>query len=261
MLIASTVLAAVAISTWWLQRVAFTPSADEGRTHAILADDEIRGEIASVVASATAPVLSQSPPQLREFIEQIARLEAGSALMSGFVSEAHERLIGQRDDPVRIGPAEQVTIVRDERVALEPPITLTVQEVGTLAVIDTLLGWTSIVSGALAVLAFVAGLMLRPERGELTLALGIGLISLAASLVVFGYLVPLAVLPALSDSPWMGVFPRLANDARFVTFGAAVLALALGVLVTLGTASLRQRRQWSTPLAVGRYREQHNWSR
>lgn len=254
-------LFALAISTWWFQRVAFSPSADADATKAILSDDNIRAEVATVIASADAPELGQSPTQLKEFIEQIAAHPDGPALMTGFVSGAHARLIGELDEPVRISAAEQVTIVRDELVANMPPITLIVQEVSALSTIDEAASWIALVALALGGLTAIAGIVIRPERGELTLALAVGLGSLALLLIVLGYLVPMAVLPSLSDNTWMGVFPRLANHNRGLTLGVAGGAVVLGAAIMLGTGSLRQRRQFSTPLSVGRYREQHSWSR
>jgi len=260
-LIAAGVFLAVAASSFWLGRVAFTPSSDTDATQAILGDEEIRSEIASLVAGADAPVLNQSPSQLKEYIEQIATIPAGADVMAEFVGEAHARLIGERADPVRISGPQQVLIVRDELVALQQPVTLPVQEVGSIALVNTVVGWITMITAILGVLALIVGMILRPERGEFTLALGIGLGCLGVLMVVLGYLVPLAVLPAFSGTTWTGVFARLANHWRTVTIGIGLVAVILAGLVMFGTTSLRQRRQWSTPLAVGRYREDRSWSR
>lgn len=261
MLIISGVLIALAISTWWFQRVAFSPSADAGRAHAVLDDPDIRAEVATVIASADAPTLGQSPTQLKEFIEQITALRAGSALMTEVIADAHARLIGELDEPVRISGPVQVTIVRDERVAEMPDVTLPVQEVGTLSVVNTLAGWTALVCGVLGLLALIAGFLMRPERGEATFALATGFGSLAVLLITLGYLAPLVVLPSISTTTWMGVFPQLANHYRTLTLVFAVVSgvIALGLLWLSGGAG--PRRQSSTPLAVGRYREQQRWSR
>lgn len=261
LLIVASALIALAIGSWWLERVAFSPSNDADVAYSVLGDADIRGQVATVVASADAPTLSQSPTQLREFIEQIARIPDGAALMSDIVGDAHARVIGADDGPVSISAEEQVVIVRDERVGEMPPLTLPVQEVGSTAFVDGATGWVALGSLAAGIVLLLVGIVLRPERGEGTFALGVGLASLAVSVFVFGYLVPLAVLPALSDDVWMGVFPRLAAHHRNVTLILAAVALVLAVVVVLGTSSRRQRRQHSTPLNVGRYREEHRWSR
>lgn len=261
MLIVASVLLALAIGAWWLDRVAFSPSDDSGVALSVLGDEDIRAQIASIVASADAPVLQQSPAQLKEFIEQIARIPDGAALMSRIVEEGHARVIGQTDERVLITAAEQVTIVRDERVGEADPLTLPVQTVGSMSFLDSWIGWVALGTAMLGLVALLIGIVLRPERGEGTFALGVGLATLSGSLFVFGYLVPLALLPVFSDDPWMGIFPRLANHHRNLTLLLAVIALGIAAVVVFGTSSRRQRRQSSTPLNVARYRDDRSWSR
>lgn len=261
MLIVGAVLIALSIGVWWLQRIAFTPSDDSGVAHSVLGDEDIRGQVAAIVASADAPVLSQSPTELKEFIEQIARIPDGAALMSRFVAEGHARVIGANDRLVLITADEQVAIVRDERVGEADSLTLPIQRVASMAFLDRWLGWIALVTAGLGLLFLLVGIVMRPERGEGTFALAVGSASLAGSLFVFGYLVPLAVLPAVSDEPWMGVFPRLANHHRNLTLLLAIIALAIAAVIMFGTSSRRQRRQGSTPLNVTRYRDDRSWSR
>ena len=261
MLIAAAVLIALSAGVWWLQRVAFTPSTDSSVAYSILGDEEIRGQVATIVAGADAPVLGQSPAELREFIEQIALIPEGAALMSDFIGDAHGHLIGAIDGRVVISAQEQVNIVRNELVGEAAPLTLPVQRVGSMAFLDEWLGWVALGSLGLGVLVAIAGTFLRPERGEGTFALGVFFAGTAGSLVVLGYLVPLLVLPAFSDDPWMGVFPRLANHHRNLTLLLAVACLVIAALIVLGTSSRRERRQHSTPLNVGRYRDERSWSR
>lgn len=261
MLIIGAVIIAIAIGSWWLQRVAFSPSDDSGVAQSVLGDQDIRGQIASIVAAADAPILQQSPTELREFIQQIARIPDGAALMGPIVAEAHGRLIGKNDALVLVTADQQVTIVRDELVGGAAPLTLPVQRVGSMAFLDRWLGWFAIGTALVGLLFVLGGIVMRPERGEGTFALGVGLASLAGSLFVLGYVVPLLVLPAFSDDPWMGVFPRLADHYRNLTLLLGVIALALAAAIVFGTSSRRERRQGSTPLNVTRYRDDRSWSR
>jgi hypothetical protein len=261
MLIAAAVLVAISVGMWWLQRVAFTPSSDSGVAHSILGDEEIRGQVATIVAGADAAVLGQSPAELREFIEQIARIPDGAAVMSEFVGDAHGRLIGSFDDRVMITAQEQVNMVRNELVGEASSLTLPVQEVGSIAFVADWLTWAAVGALGLGVVLALAGIFLRPERGEGTFALGVLFASTAGSLVIFGYLVPLLVLPTFADDPWMGVFSRLANHHRNLTLLVAVACLVVAALIVFGTSSRRERRQHSTPLNVGRYRDERSWSR
>lgn len=260
LLLVSAVFAALAFGSLWLQHVAFSPSSNSSVTYSILGDEDIRIQIATVVASADAPVLSQAPLQLREFVDDIAQIPAGAALMSRFVAEGHALLIGEFDGPVRIDAEEQVSIVRDERVGDEDPITVPVQRVGSMSFLDTWLKWFAVACGGVSLLTLLAGIILRPERGEGTFALGTAFASTAVSLFGFGFLVPLVALPVFADDPWMGVFPQLAKHHRNITVLMAVLALAIAALIVFGTSSRRERRQHSTPLNVGRYRDDRSWS-
>jgi hypothetical protein len=129
-----------------------------------------------------------------------------------------------------------------------------------ISAIDTVSWWLAVVAAGLGVVAVLAGIVLRPEHGEPALALGGGLATLAVLFPLLGWVVPAALLPALSDDTWVGVFPALAADSRLITFGVAIGALVVAVVVVAATSGGRQRRQFSTPLAVGRYREQQRWS-
>ena len=97
-MIVAAVLIALSAGLWWLQRVAFTPSNDSTVAHSILGDEEIRGQVATIVAGADAPVLGQSPAELREFIEQIARIPEGAALPDvGDIERIEPQLPRSRD--------------------------------------------------------------------------------------------------------------------------------------------------------------------
>ena len=181
--------------------------------------------------------------------------------MRDFVADAHRKVIGDFEGSVRIPASTQVEMVRHEGVALMPPLTLPVQEVGALSAIKTIVGWTWILSAVGALLVGLLGLFVRPERGEFTFALGATLGAAGVALVLFGWLVPATMLGAVSDEIWTGVFARLAgHNLRFTLLGALIL-VALGGIVVYGTTGLRVRRGGSTPLAATRYRsETRSWS-
>jgi len=259
-LLISGALFAVAISTFWMDRVAFTPSADTDSTYAVYGDEDIRRQVATLVAQADASELSMSPNDLSTFIEQITRIRDGATEMRQFTADAHALLIGDREDPVLITAEEQVQLTRTERVALQPVIRIPVRRVATLDVIASITSWTWLVSFGLAALTLLIGLVLRPERGEFSLAFAAGSAATGALLIVFGYLVPAFVLPSVSQDDWVGVIPRLAAYRRASTLIAAGVFVAIGAVTFLTTGGARQRRQRSTPLSVGRFREQQRWS-
>lgn len=250
-------LFAVSISTFWLERVAFSPAASTDATFEIIQDEDIRGQIATLVATVDGPTLGMSPNLLAETIEGLTARRAMAAEMRRFAGEAHAVLIGDSDGPVEILPSEQVQIVRDEHVALMPPITLPVSEVGSVTVVKTIVGWTWLIAGAAAIVTMLLGLFVRPERGEFAFAFGAGCAATGVMLIIMGYIVPAVILPALSDDVWMGVFPRLAVNSLNATLLGAFVFVLIGAASFFATTGLRQRRQSSTPLAATRYREQY----
>ncbi len=259
-LLASGVFFSIAISVFWLDRVAFTPEIDTDATYAIMGDEDIRLQLGSIIAGADASELGMSANDLRILVTQIARIRDGATEMRQFTGDAHALLIGDREESVVITPAEQVQITRTERAAVLPEITLPVKRVGAMAIIATVTTWIWLISFALAVLTLLVGLILRPERGEFAFAVGVGCALTGVLLLVNGYLVPGFVFPSIAKDTWMGVFPQLAGHRRTATLIGTVSFIAAGGAAILLTGNSRQRRQRSTPLATTRYREQRRWS-
>lgn len=251
---------ALAISTFWLERVSFNPEINTDSTFAILGDEDIQRQIASVVSGADAQELGLSPADLQVLVTQVTRIRDGATEMRVFTAAAHDRLIGGRSEPVVITPGEQVQITRTERAAVLPPITLPVERVAAFDVLASITRWTTLVSLAIGVLTLLFGLILRPERGEFMFAFGSALIATGVGLVLFGYLIPTFIFPLISDDTWVGVFPSLATHRLPQTLGGAFVLIVLGAASILFTGSSRQRRSRSTPLAATRYREQRSWS-
>ncbi len=260
LLLVSGALFAVAIGTFGLERVAFTPANDTDATHAIMGDEDIRRQVASLVASNDAAELGQSSSALRDSIEGYLEIREMSMEIRQFTFDAHRRVIGDNSQNVVITPEQQVELVRSERVALRPPITLPVNRVGAMAIIASVTTWTWMISFALASLALLVGLVMRPERGEYSFAFAVGTASTGVLLVTFGYLVPAFLLPAVSDDIWVAAIGRLAGYRRTATLIGGAVFVLVGALTMLSTSSARRRRQRSTPLSVGRFREQQRWS-
>lgn len=259
-LLASGAFFALAISVFWLDRVAFTPEANTDATFAIMGDENIRLQLGSLIAGADASELGMSANDLRLSVTQVARIRDGATEMRQFTADAHARLIGDREEPVDITADEQVHITRTERAAVLPAIRVPVERVGAMAIIATVTTWTWLIGFGLALLTLLVGIILRPERGEFSFAFGVGCALTGALVFVMGFLVPAFVFPSISDDTWMGVFPQLAKHRQSATFLGAIAFIVAGAASVLLTGNSRQRRQRSTPLATTRYREQRRWS-
>ena len=82
-------------------------------------------------------------------------------------------------------------------------------------------------------------------------ALGEFGIAIAASLIVFGYIIPVHLVPAIDDSTWTQASPRLALRSVSFVIGAVVVLAAGGVALIIASSGSGRRKQWSTPLSVG----------
>jgi len=256
-------VAAVALSisagAWWMQRIAFTPDATRDTAAAILEEPDIRLEINALVAAASSPVVQRPVPELGTYLEtEILTTRAGAAMMAPIIEEAHNRIIGRRDEPVRITGTQMIDIVRDQRAADVATVTMPIEPIGTLETFRALLGWMFPIAGGLGLLLVLLGIFTRPERRDVFRGLGEFGLALAASMLLFGYALPVHMLTAIDNRTWTHAIPRLAMRTLPVVLGLALIFAVGGVALILASTSGGKRRQWSTPLSVARYRGGNN---
>ena len=252
-------VAAVAMSlsagAWWMQRIVFTPDATRDTAAAILEEPDIRLEINGLVAPASAPVVERTVPGLSDFLEtEVLSTRAGAAMMAPIIEEAHNRIIGIRDEPVRITGTQMIEIVRDQRAADASTVTMPIEPIGTLETFRSMTGWMIPIAGGLGLVLILLGVFTRPERRDVLRGLGEFGLALAVSMLLFGYALPVHMMTAIDNRTWTHVIPRLAMRTLPVVLGLALICALGGVALILASTSGGKRRQWSTPLSATRYR-------
>jgi hypothetical protein len=260
-------VAAVAFSiaggAWWMQRVCFTPDDTRDSAAAMLKEPDIRQEINTVISARQAPVLGVNVPELSTFLEdQILSTRAGAAVMGPLMKDIQDKIIGNRDDDVVVTGTQMIDIVRDERAAQVESVVIPIPVIGTLKTMRTTLHWLIPIAAGIGAIAMLLGIATRPERRDVLRGLGEFFLSMACSMIVFGYLLPVQLIPAIDNGVWTKAIPRLAmRTLPFVLGSAAVFGLG-GAALILASMSGGKRRQFSTPLAVSRYRggDDHGWS-
>ena len=250
----------VSAASWWLQHTVFDPDSSEDIANAVLQDETIRRQIATVIADHTARRLNLPPTEVRSTVERVAETEGGGAVMGRIVAQAHARLIGLRDEPVRIGPRLLVRATRNERVAVLPAVTLPVEEVRPISIVRESTSWLIPISAAAGALLLVLALFTHPARADAIYGLGTFLVFAGLMAVLLGYVVPVALVPALSNSTWTAAVPLIAKQAASTLFVGAGVLVAAGIAVVAGSARLGRRRQWKTPVTTRRYYDQRHWS-
>lgn len=251
---------AVAGAGWFLQHVAFDTSRSADLADVILEDEAIRAEIAAVTAEATASTLGLPVDQVREQVDSLAQTRAGAALMRDIVRDAHARLIGVRDEPVRITGLQLVELTRDQRAADVPPVVLPVEQLTVLDVTRRTLDWLVPIAAIAGAAALLLGLLAHPRRSDAVFGIGAFCILAGVAVVLLGYVLPAHVLPLASDDTWMAVVPAVARDALAVVLVVGVVLVGGGVALMLAAAAARRRRLWSAPISPHRWGDQHRWS-
>lgn len=255
-------LLALAAAGWWLQRVAFDTSRSADVADVVLEDDEIRGQVASIVAAEAAETLGVPPAELRAAVEDYVRSDDPEmrAVLATIVADSHARVIGERDEPVQITRAQLVQLVRNEGAVAVGPITLPVEEVTALSATRVALGWFIPVTAIAGGVALLVGLVAHPQRADAVLGIGVFCLVAAVAALGIGYALPVFLAPAISDETWLAIIPAVAHHALPIIAGAAILLVAVGIVLITAGAAARRRRLWSTPVSVGRYSDQHRWS-
>jgi hypothetical protein len=254
----------IAAGGWWMQRIVFTPDQTRDTAAAILSEPDIRQEINTVISGASAPVIGVTTADLQAFLEdQVLSTRAGAAVLAPIIEEAHDKIIGNRDDqPIWVTGDQMIDIVRDERAEAVEPVIIPIPVIGTLSTTRTTIGWIIPISAAIGMVALVLGLITRPDRRDILRGFGEFSLAMACSMIVFGYLIPVHVMTAIDNGTWTHAIPRLAERTLPVVLGSAAIFGVVGLALILASSSGGKRRQFSTPLSVARYRGGDNpgWS-
>ena len=260
------ILLAIAAGGWWLQRVAFSPSASRAVASEIFDIDAIQAQVVKGVSTATAERLGRSAADLEaELAQRMPALLADPGardVLADIVSDAHARVIGTREEPVTITGQQMVHLVRDQRVFDVPAVTIPVEKVGFLSTIRAALSWVNPIAALAGLASLVLGVLAHPRKADAVFGIGVFCILAAVLAMVLGYAIPAFALPALNDGNWVDVIPAVANDELTLVAGLSVVLAVVGVMLVLGSmGSRRKQKGWSSPVRVNRYRgEQRRWS-
>lgn len=262
------VLLSVAAGGWWLQRVAFDPATSRGAADAIVEDPDLRAEVSSLVATAAAERVGTPPDQLTALISEWLPLmvddRQAAAVIDDVITQAHQKLIGERSEPVQITGLQMVQLTRNENTWDLPAVELPIAEISWLASVRTVLVWLVPAAAIAGLIATILGIIAHPSRADAIFGIGVFCVLAAVLAFVFGYLVPAYAITPLTDEPWANLIPAVA-EAKVKTVGGLSVVLAIiGSVLVFGSASFRRRktRGWSAPVRRTSYQaEQRQWSR
>jgi hypothetical protein len=235
--------AALAFASWWTSHTILDTARTRRATDAVLENATVRHFVAGKIASATAtavgtPVLAKTaapdPSALENQIDGVLARPDVRARLEQFVVDAHAELIGRSSAPAVLDRATVVTIVRAAVPNLPPPdlaklhaVTFHVPNVSVLAASRNTLAnrfWLYFVGAVVLVAIAIAASTDR--RATVKLA-GAWLLGISVMHLLVLWVVPVLIVPQVTDNPWAGLVTSLARALNGgIVAGLVVLAAA-----------------------------------
>lgn len=252
------VLATLAFSSWWLTHTILDTSRTERVTRAVLDDVPMRsyiaGKLAPVVSQAvgamslnTAIDTSPGPPSassaptapadtsaLEDRLVTVLNDPSVRSQLEGFIVEVHRGLLGEDQGPavldkstVNVLVAAAVPTMTSQDLAKLPPVSVDVPSQPLLHAGSRFLQgrFWQFGLGAIALLALAIGVS-RDRRSAVKL-IGKWLLGISLGHLVVMWIIPVIIVPRLSDSPWTSLIEHVARAfAGGVVVGLTVLVIA-----------------------------------
>jgi hypothetical protein len=236
--------AAMAFASWWTSHTILDTARTRRVADVAFEDTTLRHFVATKVASVTAPAVA-GPTATGGAIDQAtlaARLEVVldrpdlRAELEQFVVDAHDELIGTRSSPAMLDRSTVVTLVAAALPAASPadlaklpPITFSAPQAGVLAASRTALAnrfWLYL-AGAVALVAI--GLATTSDRRATLKLVGRWLLGISVVHLLVLWILPVVVIPHLTDDPWAALVAALARALSAGMVSGLVVLAAAGV--------------------------------
>ena len=237
--------AALAFASWWTSHTVLDTTRTRRVTEAVLQSADLRHFVASHIASVTAPAVrvtataaTTSGAYTNHLDAVLGRRDIQSRLEQ-FVVDAHERLLGERTKPAFLDQATVRTLVKAALPSISRADLAKVRAVrfdvpqsqalfkGREAFAHRF--WLYFL-GAVALLA--VGLVTTDDRHAAVKLIGKWLIGITLAHLLFLWLVPVVILPAVTTNPWANLVSTVAR-----AIGAGIVS-SLVVLAIVGVAFL-----------------------
>jgi hypothetical protein len=211
-----------AINGWWFNHTALNPSTTNKIAEHVLANEDVNEQLVRVITANVAPQLTAAGvPITEEQVDDIVRRQTHSA---GGIS------------------TQQLVSMFGSAAAGLQPVEIPVPEVKPLSWLQDTLDSTVPMAVMVAIIAAVLSFLVDSDKAASLRGIGIGLVLIAAALMVLGYVVPVLVAPRLTSSPWVEVVPEIAKQQLQLLGGIALLAAGAGLAAFTGAAILNRRR-------------------
>jgi hypothetical protein len=255
--------ATLAFASWWTSHTILDTARTRRVTDAVLSNATMRDFVATKVASVTAPALgtptlrSTAAPNQAQLAHRLSTVLDRSdvkAKLEQFVVDAHDRLIGKGSRPAVLDQATARTLVAaalptlsSKDLARVHAVTFDVPRVGTLAASRRALTHRFWLYALGAVLLVALAIATTGDRRATIKVVGAWLVGISVMHLVALWIVPVVVLPHVTDNPWVGLIAAVAR-----ALGAGIVT-GLVVLAAVGVALLLADRlvaPWAAPASI-----------
>ena len=256
--IASTLLSlgllcgALALSSWWVQRVAFDTRNTSDVAEAALQNPDLRADLARAIADTVAVDLNLDHAAV-ESAAQTALVQPGIATaFAGVLRDVHARLIGEATGPVMIPPDLVVRATGNPAAAQLPPVAVDVPTFDALDSTRRALHRAIPLLITSAVVLGLLGLVFHPSKPTALRIIGAWFIVASIVELVVAYTLPVILLPALVDSPYAELVAEVDKATIGPLVGVLIMLAGAGV-ACLVAGSWLERRQAAPPAGVYRW--------
>jgi len=234
-------LATLAFASWWTSHTILDTQRTRHVTTAVLENANLRHFVADKVASATAPTVQNTgatnTPAFANQLDKVLDRHAIRTKLENFVVDAHDVLIGKTTKPAVLDQTTTRTLVRAALPTMSAAdlarvhvVTFKVPRVGALsatrrAVTDRF--WLYFF-GAVALIALA--IVTSRDRRTTLHTIGKWLIGISLADLVVLWIIPVVILPNVTNNPWAGLIAAVARALSGGLLVGLVVLAALGVV-------------------------------
>ncbi len=247
-------LAGLAFASWWTSHTILDTARTRRVTDAVLSSVEVRHYVAKAIApiatdAVGAPTLNAAtatPPAtgpaatvaatdaLEQRLGAVLDRPYIRAKLDQFVVDAHELLIGQTTAPAVLDQATVATLVHAAvpnlglaDLAKLPPVRIAVPHYGALSTGRKALKGRTLLYALGAIVLLAIALAISRDRHSTVKLIGKWLLGISVAHLLVLWVVPVLVVPQLSNSPWASLIGSVARALNAgIVVGLVVLAAA-----------------------------------
>ena len=223
-------LATVALSAWLVRRTALEPSRTAEVADAVLESPELRTEISRQVSERVGEQTGADPRDVEPAVDNALEQEDVARMLADTITAAHRRLLDSDAPPPTIDTTAMSVLSNG---ALPEQFELDVPTIGFLdtarRAIDAALPFVAIAAALLA----LAGIAMHPNPPRAVCQVGYWMVAATLVQVLVGFLIPVVIVPAATDSPWADIVATAVK-----AYGSTLIGTFAGVLGGGGVALL-----------------------